>query len=144
MMMSTTAATAIPMPALAPVDRPPEDDGITPESFGEEVPLLVGAELMELVVGLADEVVEARLFSALLVPVPVADVLDDVVEPECVETIAPRPFRTMPRSSAQHFGSLSQQKLPSEHSTARGRKPVPGSICFHHESIHHSGICIRD
>lgn len=44
-----------------------------------------------------------------------------------VDTIAPRPFRIIPRSWEQHDGSLSQQKLPSLHSTARGKKPVPGS-----------------
>ena len=47
---------------------------------------------------------------------------------ESVDTISPLPFSTIPSSSAQHDGSLSQQKLPSEHVFTRGRKPVPSSI----------------
>jgi hypothetical protein len=48
--------------------------------------------------------------------------------PSSVDTIAPSPLRTMPRLSAQHDASLSQQKLPSEQVTTRGRKPVPVTI----------------
>lgn len=65
----------------------------------------------------------------MLAPVVLVDVEDadeDVVEliPGSVETITPSPFRTIPLFSLQQFGSLSQQKLPSWHCTARGRKPV--------------------
>lgn len=125
--MSTTAVTPIPIPALAPDDRPLEDvDFSTPESFGDDVPLLFGAVFVVESVGAVDEVVVvARLLSGELA----VGVLDVVAVPEWVETTAPKPFRTIPRLSAQHAGSLSQQKLPSEHSTARGRKPVPGSVC---------------
>ena len=54
--------------------------------------------------------------------------VDVEVIPSSVETIAPSPFKTMPRFSAQHLGSLSQQKLPSEQVTTRGRKPVPVTV----------------
>lgn len=52
--------------------------------------------------------------------------VDEVVagSPLLVETMAPNPLRTMPRFCAQHGGSLSQQKLPSLHSTTRGIRPV--------------------
>ena len=61
----------------------------------------------------------------------VADV--DVVEVaemlrESVETTSPLPFNTTPSWSAQQFGLLSQQKLPSEQVLTRGKKPVPSSI----------------
>lgn len=57
----------------------------------------------------------------------VMDVKVEVIPPS-VETIAPSPFRTIPRFSAQHFGSLSQQTLPSEKVTIRGKKPVPVTV----------------
>ena len=50
-----------------------------------------------------------------------------VEEGESVETTSPLPFRSTPRCPAQHPGSLSQRKLPSEHLLTRGRNPEPFS-----------------
>jgi hypothetical protein len=75
-----------------------------------------------------DEVLLADMVAEVVVGLMlVVEDVDVEVEttPSSVETIAPSPFRTMPRFSAQHFGSLSQQKLPSEQVMTRGKKPVP-------------------
>ena len=66
----------------------------------------------------------------VVVVVVVEVVVDEdvvLVKPGSVETMAPRPLRTVPLFSAQQVGSLSQQKLPSEQFSARGKRPVPGS-----------------
>ena len=104
------------------------------------------------VLGFAREgfgVVEAGVVEA----VGCEDVVDEAIEVGVgvfVDTTAPRPFNTIPRCSLQHGGSLSQQKLPSVHLTARGRNPVPGSAEGQHSSFaavggigYHIGICLH-
>jgi len=123
-------ATAIPMPALAAVERPLDDVGADPELSPAWVAVLVGVVWVR--EGLLSEVVDRGAV------VDVELVVDGVGL--CVETIAPSPFRTIPRSSEQQEGSLSQQKLPSSHSTARGKNPVPGSVaCYQPMEEGHEG-----
>lgn len=130
-MVIAAAAAPIPIPALAPAERPAED---------EETAAALCAAVVALVVKLA--VAEARLWTEVVVGSAVVEDIEldvGVDVPPSVETIAPRPLRTMPRSLAQQAGSLSRQKLPSSHSTARGRKPVPGSVTHHHHTLLRSG-----
>ena len=116
------------MPAFAADVRPVDDApgcgralarGVDVASGGLDIAVFEGD--MTLAVGILDVVVEL-----ILVDVDVD--VDVEMIPSSVETIAPSPFKTMPRFSAQHFVSLSQQKLPSEQVTTRGRKPVPVTV----------------
>ena len=93
--------------------------GVDVASGGLDIAVFEGD--MILAVEVLDVVVELTLVDV--------DVDVDVeMIPSSVETIAPSPFKTMPRFSAQHSVSLSQQKLPSEQVTTRGRKPVPVTV----------------
>lgn len=109
---------AIPIPAPAPGERTVDDEEDDSELSAGGVRLLVGVISVE--GGLVSEVV--AVFSVEDVEVDCCRVL------VWVETTAPSPLRTIPRFSKQQRGSLSQQKLPSSHSTARGKNPVPGSV----------------
>lgn len=92
---------------------------------------------------------EAGVLSIVVAAVMVEDV--EVGSDELsVETMAPSPLSTIPRSSEQQEGSLSQQKLPSLHLTARGKNPVPGSVVHdqhedmkvaEQEATHHIDKC---
>lgn len=111
------------MPAFAPDARPPLDVLCWEKGLCIEVDIA------------SDDVDDAVVVFELAVEVVaelalVGKVVDVEVEtiPSSVETIAPSPLRTIPRFSAQHFGSLSQQKLPSEQVTTRGKKPVPVTV----------------
>ena len=106
-MTAAMAPTAIP--AFAPVDSAAESD--------------VDCELLLPGEGVAPSDDEETLLPDGLVVVGDADdsVLVELGRPLFVETIEPSPFKTIPRFSTQHLGSLSQQKLPSEHCTTRGR-----------------------
>jgi hypothetical protein len=104
--------------------------GVDVASGGLDVAVFKGDVI--LAVGVLDVVAELVLVDVyVVVELILVDVDVDVdveIIPSSVETIAPSPFKTMPRFSAQHFGSLSQQKLPSEQVITRGRKPVPVTV----------------
>ena len=123
--MITRTTTAEAIPATAPPER--LDDCDCEDMIGS-----VAVEVAELS---AAEASNLRLLLVLAVTIEAVVgivVLREVAEsPGFVDTISPRPFRTIPRFLAQHFGSLSQQKLPSVHSNARGRKPVAISNVQH-------------
>ncbi|KAK5459637.1 hypothetical protein LTS15_003766 [Exophiala xenobiotica] len=139
--MRIVTATAIPMPALAPVERPLDDVVADPELSPDWVAVLVR------VVWVREGLLGVVVATAVVVDVEL--VADEVGL--CVETTAPSPFRTIPRSSEQQEGSLSQQKLPSSHSTARdicaitprehgtGRNDVLAIL--HTESIRVTKVC---
>lgn len=137
------------MPIFAVNVRPVDDDasgcgrqlsrGVDMASGELDVAVFKGDVI--LAVGGLDVVTEFVLVDVyVVVGLMLVDVDVDVdveIIPSSVETIAPSPFKTMPRFSAQHFGSLSQQKLPSEQVTTRGRKPVPVTVstCKSHGSF---------
>ena len=127
---TTKAATPIPMPIFAADVRPLVDV----LGWGKELCIAVAVARDEVDVGVfeeEEEVVVAEDIVEVVVEL-VLVVVDEDVEvdtiPSSVETMAPSPSRTMPRLSAQHVGSLSQQKLPSEQVVTRGRKPVPVTV----------------
>jgi hypothetical protein len=107
------AAAPIPTPAFAPVVRPLED--VIGCDIGFSVAVAVASDEVVL-----DEVVVEVVVVELVLLVVDEDVEVDTI-PSSVETMAPSPFKTMPRFSAQHVGSLSQQKLPSEQVATRGK-----------------------
>jgi hypothetical protein len=107
------------MPAFAPDARPLVD------ALGWGKGLCIEVDIASDVVDEAVVVVE--MVTELVLVGKVVDVKVETIPPS-VETISPSPFRTIPRFSAQHFGSLSQQKLPSEQVKTRGKKPVPVTV----------------
>ena len=106
----------MPMPASAPGER-----------FALEGAVAVVAVAVAGTVDEAEVVVLELVVVVVLEVVELDDELVVEVKPVSVDTTPPIPFRTMPRPSAQHVGSLSQQKLPSVQLSTLGRKPVPGS-----------------
>ncbi|KIW20584.1 hypothetical protein PV08_01159 [Exophiala spinifera] len=124
-------AMLIPIPAFAPVDKPPPVDCASEGNASADCVATLPPVAVTVVVAvtlLGEEAGVVVVVAAAAAPVEVVEV--DEGRGLFVDTIAPKPFRTIPRFSEQHGGSLSQQKLPSVHSTARGKKPVPGSMGF--------------
>ena len=116
-MTRTPTAVPVPIPAFVLAD--------SPTSFGDVVSG-EGAAVAEegvLPVDDADSDVDAELVEER--PVEVDDGM-----PNFVLTTLPFPSKIMPRSSMQHLGSLSQQKLPSSHTATLGRNPVPGAAQY--------------
>ncbi len=139
-MMMTNATAPIAIPTFAPVDS--------------ELPALP-LELLESGDELLERLEEGEDEEAVVVAGEESDEVDEVDEVgvgELVDTMAPKPFNTIPRFSAQQGGSLSQQKLPSSHTATRGRNPELGAgtsqriVSCHLADInssHRSGISVH-
>jgi len=116
-----------PIPAIAPAERLSDVDCAT-----------ALREVAELATAVEEEIV--LLDMMLKVVVAGVDGVDEEASDEVeavkaaegrgdsVDTTCPLPLSTMPLWLAQHAGSVSQQKLPSEHVLTRGRNPVPSSL----------------
>lgn len=104
--MSRSTATPVPMPALVPIDML-----LFPRVSRPSKAVLEGEDA-----GVVDAAMPMEDVDALMGGI-LADVeLDEEVDvPDLVLTTFPFPSMTMPRSSRQQLGSLSQQKLPSSH-----------------------------
>jgi hypothetical protein len=111
----TKATAPIAIPTFAPVDSELPEMLLEALESGDELP---------------DERLEEEEEEVVVVAGDPVDEVDEIVVVdvgELVDTMAPKPFNTIPRFSAQQGGSLSQQKLPSAHTATLGRKPVLGA-----------------
>jgi len=77
--------------------------------------MLVVGDVVVVVAGFVDDVAKD------VVVLEAAVLVDD--KGESVDTTSPESLMTTPSCSAQHWGSLSQQKLPSLQVESRGKKP---------------------